>query len=200
MEQKTTVEVLEKKATFFSKKNIILFYVYLMAGTFTFSGGMAMLPLIEKELCEKRPWLEKEVLYDDAAIGQTMPGVIALNNALLVGKRINGLPGMLVAGFGAVFPAVFLMSLATYFYQLLPNSGPILTALSAIRGTSAAFLFAACYSLARFNLETNMLKFIALGAFLLATFSLLPVPGIIILSALLGVFFVSKDHKEGRNA
>lgn len=45
-----------------------------------------------------------------------------------------------------------------------------------------------------------MLKFIALGAFLLATFSLLPVPGIIILSALLGVFFVSKDHKEGRNA
>ncbi|WP_420196382.1 MgtC/SapB family protein [Lapidilactobacillus dextrinicus] len=58
---------------------------------------------IEKELCEKRIWLDKEVLYNDAAIAQTMPGVIALNNALLVGKRVNGVIGMLTAGFGSIF-------------------------------------------------------------------------------------------------
>lgn len=57
----------------------------------------------EKELCEKRIWLDKEVLYNDAAIAQTMPGVIALNNALLVGKRVNGVIGMLTAGFGSIF-------------------------------------------------------------------------------------------------
>lgn len=70
----------------------------------------------------KKIWLDKEVLYNDAAIAQTMPGVIALNNALLVEKRVNGVIGMLTAGFGSIFPAVFLMSVATYFYQLLPTT------------------------------------------------------------------------------
>ena len=125
---------------------------------------------IEKELFEKRIWLDKEVLYNDAAIARTMPGVIALNNALLVGKRVNGVIGMLTAGFGSIFPAVFLMSVATYFYQLLPNSGPILTALMAIRATSCAFLFAACYSLASYTLETPLLKITALGSLILSFF------------------------------
>lgn len=181
-----------------SKKNFILFFVYLTAGAFTFSGGMAMLPLIEKELCEKRTWLAKEKLYNDAAMAQTMPGVIALNNALLVGKRVNGTIGMLTAGFGSVFPAIFLMSLATYFYQFLPTTGPLLTALLAIRATSCAFLFAACYSLARYTLETPLLKIIALSALLFSLFSFISVPSIILISAILGLFFCH-PHKGGQN-
>ncbi len=192
-------KIVKTRYHFLSKKNLILFYVYLMAGTFTFSGGMAMLPLIEKELCEKRTWLDKEVLYNDAAIAQTMPGVIALNNALLVGRRVNGVIGMLTAGFGSIFPAVFLMSVATYFYQLLPNSGPILTALMAIRATSCAFLFAACYSLASYTLETPLLKIIALGSLILSFFSLIPVPGIILISAIIGLIFCQPQKGAKRH-
>lgn len=178
------------------KKNWVLLKIYLIAGTFTFSGGMAMLPLIEKELCQKKRWIEKEALYSDAAIAQTLPGVIVLNTAFLVGMRINGLSGMLFAGLGAVFPAYTLMTLATIFYQTIPQSGPFLWALTSIRATSAAFLFAAAYTMARFNLQTNLLKCIALIAFVLSAWHLLSVPLILVLVAILGACFYRTPIKE----
>lgn len=175
-------------------KNWVLFKIYFMAGAFTFSGGLAMLPVIEKEF-SKEGWLDKETLYDDAAVAQTLPGVIAITNACIVGKRINGVPGMLSASFGAILPAFALMSLATYFYQMLPQEGPILTALTCIRATSAAFLFAAAFTVARFNLKTPLLKGLALFAFVSAFFQLLSTPWIIVIAAIVGLFFYKGGKK-----
>lgn len=171
------------------EKNWVLLKVYLIAGTLTFSGGMAMLPLIEKELVKKRGWIEKEALYSDAAIAQTLPGVIALNTAFLIGKRTNGVAGMLFAGLGAILPAFVLMSVATAFYQLMPKIGPLLWALTGVRATSAAFLFAAAYSIARFNLKTPLLKGIALFALIFAATNLISVPLILVIAAVLGMLF-----------
>ena len=130
-------------------KNFILLKIYLLAGAFTFSGGMAMLPLIERELCEKYGLIDKESLYEYTALSQTFPGVIALTNACFVGKKINGTNGMIFAGIGAILPAYILMSLATLLYQMLPQQGPVLSPLTAVRATSASFLFPPQFTLNR---------------------------------------------------
>ncbi len=179
------------------KKNLILLKVYLLAGTFTFSGGMAMLPVIERELCKKYGLIDKKSLYDYATLAQTFPGVIALTNACFVGKKINGRSGMFFAGMGAILPAYVLMSAATLLYQMLPQQGPALNALAAVRATSASFLFAAAYTIAKHNLKSKINIAIALFCFVCTALHLIGVPLLIILSALVGILmvFIRKDKK-----
>lgn len=172
------------------KKNFILLKVYLLAGTFTFSGGMAMLPVVERELCGKYDLIDKESFYEYATLSQTFPGVIALTNACFVGKKINGVSGMLFAGMGAVLPAYVLMTIATLLYQLLPQQGPIFSALMAVRATSASFLFAAAYTIAKYNLKSKVNILLACSCFVLTAFNLIGAPILIILSALIGIAMV----------
>ncbi|MFC6347729.1 chromate transporter [Vagococcus carniphilus] len=178
------------------KKNLVLFKVYLMAGAFTFSGGMAMLPLVERELCTKRKLINQEELHEFTTLSQVFPGVIALTNACFVGKRINGKSGMFFAGLGAILPAYVLMSIATILYDFLPKEGAVLSALTAIRATSASFLFLAAYTIARFNLKEKRLLLFSFIAFLLTVFNLLSAPKLIIAGAFCGVLFV--QYKKGR--
>lgn len=178
-------------------KNFILLKIYLLAGAFTFSGGMAMLPLIERELCEKYGLIDKESLYEYTALSQTFPGVIALTNACFVGKKINGTGGMIFAGIGAILPAYILMSLATLLYQILPQQGPVLSALTAVRATSASFLFAAAYTIAKYSLKDRVNIIIALICFICTALNLVKAPILIVISALIGIFiiFTGKDKK-----
>lgn len=168
-------------------KNMTLFKVYLLAGTFTFSGGMAMLPVIERELCDKLNLITKKDLYEYATLSQTFPGVIALTNACFVGKKVNGTVGMIAAGLGAVLPAYILMSIATVLYQLVPQDGIILSILGAIRATSAAFLITAAYSIARYNLNNVVNIGIALVCFILTIFNLVSAPMLIVLAIVFGI-------------
>lgn len=179
------------------KKNLVLLKVYLLAGAFTFSGGMAMLPVIERELCDRYGLIDKENLYEYTTLSQTFPGVIALTNACFVGKKINGTSGMLFAGIGAILPAYVLMSIATLLYQLLPQQGPILSALVAVRATSASFLFAAAYTIAKYNLKAKINIILAFSCFVFTVFNLIGAPILILLSAIIGVFiiYIRKDKK-----
>lgn len=178
-------------------KNFILFKTYLLAGTFTFSGGLAMLPIIEKDLCEKYKLISKEDFYEYAALSQTFPGIIALNNAFLVGKKINGLSGMILAGIAAVLPAYVLMAIATLLYQLIPKSGPVIAAMTGVRAASAAFLFAAAYTTARYNLKSKINIFIAAFCFIFTLFHLLDVPVLIIISAIVGLVYMKFKKPAG---
>lgn len=170
------------------KKNLILLKAYLVAGAFTFSGGMAMLPVIERELCDRYRMIDREKLYEYTTLSQTFPGVIALTNACFVGKKINGISGMLFAGIGAILPAYLLMSAATLLYQFLPQQGPVLSVLTAVRATSASFLFAAAYTIAQYNLKTKINILLAFSCFVFTALNLIGAPILIVLSALIGVF------------
>ncbi|WP_261805526.1 chromate transporter [Lapidilactobacillus luobeiensis] len=168
-------------------KNWLLFKAYLLAGSLTFSGGMAMLPLIEQELCVKQQLIDRDTLYEYSTLAQTFPGVIALTNACFVGRKINGRSGMIAAGLGAILPAYLLMSLATVLYRFLPETGPILPALAAIRATSASFLFVAAFDLARHNLRDRQSAAIALLAFIATVFGLISAPYLIGLALVIGL-------------
>ena len=88
-----------------------LFLTFARIGGFTFGGGYAMLPMLQKEVVEKNGWATEEELMDYYAIGQCTPGVIAVNTATFIGKKNKGNLGGIFATLGVVFPSVVIISL-----------------------------------------------------------------------------------------
>lgn len=91
-----------------------LFKAFFRIGGLTFGGGYAMLPMLEKEVVENKKWATSEELLDYYAVGQTTPGIIAVNTATFVGYKQRGIVGALFATAGVVFPSlVIIMIIAT---------------------------------------------------------------------------------------
>ena len=84
------------------KELLDMFLMFARIGGFTFGGGYAMLPILQKEVVEQKHWATEEELMDYYAIGQCTPGIIAINTATFIGYKIKGLPGAIVATLGAV--------------------------------------------------------------------------------------------------
>ena len=92
-----------------------LFISFFKIGLFTFGGGYAMLPLIEKELVEKRKWITEEELLEMFIISQMTPGTIAINVSTFIGSRKAGKVGGFVASLGIIFPSLIIITLVFKF-------------------------------------------------------------------------------------
>ena len=92
------------------KKLVTLFLTFAKVGVMTFGGGYAMLPILQREVVEKKGWVTEEELADYFAIGQCTPGVIAVNTATFVGQKLAGVAGGIVATLGMVFPPLIIIS------------------------------------------------------------------------------------------
>ncbi|MEF9968430.1 MAG: chromate transporter, partial [Longicatena sp.] len=88
-----------------------LYSTWFKIGLFTFGGGYAMLPLIEKEVIEKHHWATEEEVLDYYAIGQCTPGIIAVNTATFIGYFQKGLLGAIVATLGVVSPSIVIITI-----------------------------------------------------------------------------------------
>lgn len=87
-----------------------LFWTFAKMGAMTFGGGYAMLPILQREVVEKKGWSTEEELMDYFAIGQCTPGVIAVNTATFVGQKQAGIFGGILATLGLVFPSFVIIS------------------------------------------------------------------------------------------
>lgn len=88
-----------------------LFLSFAKVGAMTFGGGYAMLPILQREIVEKKKWATEEELMDYFAIGQCTPGIIAVNTATFVGQKQKGFLGAVFATLGLVFPSLVIISL-----------------------------------------------------------------------------------------
>ena len=94
-----------------------LFTTFMMIGSLTFGGGYAMLPMLTREIVDKRKWATQEELLDFFAIGQCTPGIIAINTATLIGYRRKRVIGALAATLGMVLPSMVIITLIALFLQ-----------------------------------------------------------------------------------
>ena len=92
------------------KELLELFLTFAKVGVMTFGGGMAMLPILQREVVENKGWATDEELTDYFAIGQCTPGIIAVNTATFVGQKQQGILGGIVATMGIVFPSLIIIS------------------------------------------------------------------------------------------
>lgn len=88
-----------------------LFLTFFKIGAFTFGGGYAMIPLIQREATEKKKWISDQELLDIVAVAESTPGPIAINSATFVGSKVAGFFGAFWATIGVVLPS-FLIILA----------------------------------------------------------------------------------------
>ena len=86
-----------------------LFLTFAKVGVMTFGGGYAMLPILQREVVEKKHWATDEELMDYYAIGQCTPGVIAVNTSTFIGKKYKGNLGGVIATLGVVFPSILII-------------------------------------------------------------------------------------------
>lgn len=108
-----------------------LFRSFFKIGIFTFGGGYAMIPIIEREVITRRGWIGEKEFYDLLTLAQSAPGPISLNTAVFVGYKMYGYRGALSALLGVVLPSfVILLLVAMFFSQIRQN--PIVDA--AFRG------------------------------------------------------------------
>ena len=115
-----------------------LFFVFFKIGAVTFGGGLAMLPILERELVEKRNWVEKERLLDYFAIGQSTPGIIAVNVATFIGYTRSGVLGGCLATLGVITPSLIIITLIALFLSGFNNIAWVKKALAGINiGVSA---------------------------------------------------------------
>lgn len=99
-----------------------LFWSFFKIGAFTFGSGYAMIPMIEKEVVDKKKWFEKEDFYNQFALASSAPGPFALNTAVFVGYRVKGWWGALSAVLGSVIPSfVIILVIAIYLTGFKDN-------------------------------------------------------------------------------
>lgn len=90
-------------------KLIDIFFVFLRIGAFTFGGGLAMLPIVKRDIVG-RGWIEEDIFNDYIAVAQVAPGMIAINIATLVGMHLRKRIGALVAVIGVALPSLIIIT------------------------------------------------------------------------------------------
>ena len=131
------------------KELLDLFLTFAKMGVMTFGGGMAMLPILQREVVDTKHWATEEELVDYYAIGQCTPGIIAVNTATFVGQKKGGVPGGIVATLGLVFPSLVIISLLA---GLITNFSHLAWVKNAFAGIQV------CVCVLIFNATVKLLK------------------------------------------
>ncbi len=128
-------------------KYLDLFLTFARIGGLTFGGGYAMLPMLQKEVVEKRGWSTEEELMDYYAIGQCTPGIIAVNTATFVGQSTAGNLGGIIATLGVVFPSLIIITLIAAFLMNFAELAIVQNAFAGIRVCVCVLVFNAVVKL-----------------------------------------------------
>lgn len=126
-----------------------LFSIFFKIGAFTFGGGYAMLPLIQKEVVDKQKWMKEEEILDVFAIAQSVPGVIAINSAIFIGKRVAGTAGAISAALGVILPSFFIILVLASFLIKYRDNEILDKVFTGIRAASAALILLAAIKMAK---------------------------------------------------
>ena len=176
-------------------KYLDLFLTFARIGGLTFGGGYAMLPMLQKEVVEKRGWATEEELMDYYALGQCTPGIIAVNTATFVGQNTAGNLGGIIATLGVVFPSLIIINLIAMFLQNFADLAVVQNAFAGIRVCVCVLVFNAVVKLwkkAVVDKKTLVIFLIVLiGNFV---FDVAPTI-FVIFAALGGIFLKNKEAK-----
>ena len=99
-----------------------IFFTFFKIGLFAFGGGYAMIPLIEREIVDKKKWIKKEDISDIIAVSESVPGAIAINSSTFIGYKISGRIGAITAAAGVILPSfIIILAIAMGFFQFGNN-------------------------------------------------------------------------------
>lgn len=177
-----------------------LFVTFARIGGFTFGGGYAMLPMLQKEVVEARHWATEEELVDYFAIGQCTPGIIAVNTATFIGYKLRGIIGGIVATLGVIAPSMVIITIIAAFIKGFADIPAVGHAFAGVRACVCVLIFNAVVKLGKKSLVSKT----AIGVFVvilaLALFTSLSPALLVVLAGLFGALNGMRPIKGGKKA
>lgn len=144
---------------------LILFWTFFKIGLFSFGGGYAMIPLIQKEI-EQNGWINAKEYADIIAISQMTPGPLAVNAATYVGANISGVLGSISATLGVSLPSFILIVIIAHFFIQFKDSAVVESILKGVRPVTIAMVASAVVFMSETSIFRSGISFAALKSLL----------------------------------
>ncbi len=181
------------------KELLDLFLTFAQIGGLTFGGGYAMLPMLQREVVERRGWATEEELTDYFAIGQCTPGIIAVNTATFVGYKTRGIPGGIIATLGVAAPSLVIITIIAAFLQNFADYPVVQDAFAGIQVCVCVLILRAVQKLWKKSVADRAALAICLAVFVCSAFLDLSPVLLIVLAAVAGIVCKSILHgKSGK--
>ena len=173
-----------------------LFLTFAKVGVCTFGGGYAMLPILQREVVEKKGWATNEELTDYFAIGQCTPGVIAVNTATFIGFKFKSYLGGVLATLGVVFPSIVIIAAIAAFLSNFADIPMVQHAMGGVSACVVAMIAASAIKLGKSAIKDRVTTIIFLVVLALAALLQLSPVLLVILAGLSGFVFGRKEGKD----
>ena len=168
---------------------IDLFFTFFKIGAFTFGGGYAMLPIIQREIVENKGLISEEEFMDAIALAQASPGPVAVNTSVYVGYRIMGFKGAISSTLGAVLPSFIIILLIAAYFIKFRNNQIVERVFLGIRPAIVALILAAVYKMWIKTNRTYLKLFVAIGTVFIIIFLGISPIWVVISGALVSVIY-----------
>jgi chromate transporter len=166
-----------------------LFLSFLKIGAFTFGGGYAMMPIMQKEVVDRKGWVTDEDIIKLLVISESTPGVMAVNAATFIGYRIGGFMGSLLATLGVVIPSFIAISTLSFFILEFKELRWGNAAFMGIRAGVAILILNAVFKLSKNVKKSVFMYVLAAFAFVIALFTDFSVIYMLLIGAILGIIY-----------
>ena len=128
---------------------IKMFFTFAKIGAFTLGGGYAMVPIMEKEIVDRKQWLTREEFMDILIVAQSTPGLFAINMASHIGNKARGVMGGIIGSLGVALPSIVSILFIAMFFRAFKENVYIEKIFMGVRPAVVALIAAPCFSMAR---------------------------------------------------
>lgn len=181
-----------------------MFVIFFKIGAFTIGGGMAMIPVIQREIVEKQKWMDDTEIVDVFAIVQSLPGVIAINSSIFLGYRLSGILGGIVAALGVTLPSLIIILAIFFLFPAIAGNAYVQKAFAGVRAGLVAIIAVTVFKLAKPAIRDAMGIAVAAVSFVAITFLKVDIVIVIVASGLIGFayygFKARLDARKGGDA
>jgi len=181
-----------------SKILLELFNCFFKIGAFTFGGGYAMIPLIEREVVDNKKWIERKEIVDVFALAQSLPGAIAINTSTFIGYKILGKVGAIVSTIGIILPSLIIITLIAMFFSVVRGNPVFEEIFDGISPAIVALILVAGIKIVKQSVKDKIGIIILLCTIVFITFFNMQAIFAIIGGALVGIsiYFFFPDLRE----
>ena len=172
-----------------------LFTTFFKIGLFSFGGGFAMIPLIQREVIEKHKWIDEQDFLEMLVLAQSTPGPIAVNTAVFVGYKTRGVVGAIATTLGTVLPSFIVILLLALFFAEVRDNRYVDAAFRAMRPAVVALIVAPLMGLLR-GMKWYLMSVAAAVAVLVWWFGISPVYFIAV-GVVVGVILAVVNGRKG---
>lgn len=156
----------KKKTTLFE-----LYFAFFKVGLFTFGGGLAMLPIIEREVVNNKKWVDYEELMDYYAVSQSTPGIIMVNVATFIGYKERGIIGAIISTLGVISPSLIIICSIASLIENFQDIKEVKSALKAISACVCAIMISSIIKLGKNSIKDIFGVVLCIVGFVIAQFT-----------------------------